>query len=138
MTTSTDDSTTGIVKTLTTELTALVHQEIQHAQLEMTAKAKQAGKGAAMLGGAGVLGAMAAGTSAALLLRTLDRALPRSAAALVATALYGGGAAALATVGLQELRRTGSVVPTETVDSLKRDVQAATAGPTSDQTGPTA
>jgi len=67
---------------------------------------------------------MAAGTSAATLVRALDRVLPRTASALTATALLGGAAAALAAAGRQQLRRIGSLVPEQTAQSVKADVAA--------------
>lgn len=121
-------ATADLLRMLTEDISRLVRQEIRHAQDELTGKARQAGKGAALLGGAGALGALAAGTSAAVVVRALDRALPRTAAALVATVFYGGGAAALATLGIQEIRRVGSLVPTETVASVSEDINAAASG----------
>lgn len=120
--------TADLLRTLTEDITRLVREEIQHAQNEMAGKARRAGKGAAMLGGAAILGALAAGASAAALVRSLDRVLPRSAAAALATGLYGGGAAALAVLGREEIRRAGTLAPTETVASVSEDLGAATSG----------
>ena len=78
----------------------------------------------AKLGAAAVLGAMAAGTLAATLVRALDRVLPRTGSALAATALLGGAAAALAAAAREELRRIGSLVPEQTVHSVEADVAA--------------
>jgi len=72
-----------------------------------------------------------AGSSAATLVRALDRILPRTRSALTATALLCGAAAALAAAALaaaarEELRRIGSLVPEQAVQSVKADVAAGT------------
>jgi hypothetical protein len=121
-----DASTGDLLRTLTENVRSLLDGELRSARAEMTEKAVAARPAAAMLGGAAVLGALAAGTSAAALVRMLDRFLPPTTAALVATALLGGGAAALASAGAEELRRIGPPVPERTVESVKADVAAVT------------
>ncbi|MGY2084539.1 phage holin family protein [Blastococcus sp. SYSU DS0539] len=118
-------STSDLLQSLTADLSALVRQEIQHAQVELAGKARQAGRAGALLGAAGALGAMAVGSSTALLLRALDRRLSPPAAAAVATGLYAAGAGALVAGALAELRRAWPLVPDETVASLREDVRAA-------------
>ena len=119
-------STADLLQSLTDDLTTLVRDEIEQARAELTRKARQAGRAAAMLGGAAGLGLLAVGTSSATLVRLLERRLPPPAAAAVATLLYGGGAVALATTARGELRRAGSLVPERTVASVRDDVRAAT------------
>lgn len=127
MTASNQGGSTGDpVQSLSADLAALVRQELQRAQEELSGKARQAGRAGAMLGGAAVLGAMAAGTSATLLRRMLERRLPPAAAAFVTTALLGGAAGALASAGLAELRRAWPLVPEETVAGVRKDVRVAT------------
>src|SRR4051812_30297247 len=128
MTTGPDSATSELLRALTDDVTTLLRQELRRAQDELAGKARQAGRGAALLGGAGALGALAAGTSAAFLVRTLDSVLPKPASALLATTVYAGGAAALAAAGAAEIRRALPVVPEETVESLRQDVQAARPG----------
>jgi hypothetical protein len=120
--------TGNIVGALTQDVSGLVREELRAAQAELTAKARRAGRGGALLAGAGVLGALAAGSSAALLLRVLDRVLPPRTAAGVMTLLYAGGAAALGAAGVAELRRAMPLVPEDTITSLREDVQAAAPG----------
>ncbi|RBY78864.1 phage holin family protein [Geodermatophilus sp. TF02-6] len=131
MTASTPGSSTAeLLQAMSADLSALVRQELQHAQQELADKARQAGRAGAMLGGAAVLGTMAIGTSAALLLRLLERRFSPTTAAVLATGLYAGGAGALAVTALRELRRAWPLVPRETVASLREDVRVATDTPT--------
>jgi uncharacterized membrane protein len=122
-----DSSTGELLRTLTENLRSLVQGEVASVRAEMTEKALAARPAAAMLGGAAVLGMLAAGTSATVLVRALDRFLPPTTSAVVATALLGGGAAALARAGAEELRRVGPPVPERTVQNVKADVAAVAA-----------
>jgi hypothetical protein len=119
-----DAPTSELLRTLASEVRSLVQAELTSARHEITGKVLGARPAMAKLGAAAVLGAMAAGTSAATLVRALDRVLPRTASALAATALLGGAAAALAAAGREELRQIGSIVPEQTVQSVKADVAA--------------
>ena len=120
----TQPTTADLIARATDDVRRLVHDEMQLAQAELAAKARQSAKGAAMLGAASVLGAMAAGTSAAFVVRLFEKLLPPGTAALFATGALGGGAAALARAGIEELR-TINPVPEQTVASVRSDVRAA-------------
>ena len=122
-------STAELLQSLTSELTTLVQRELEQARAELTAKARRAGRAAALLGGAAGLGVLAAGTASAVPVRLLERRFSPPTAAALATLLYGGGAAALASTARQELRRVGSPVPERTVASVRQDVRAATGTP---------
>ncbi|RKS75274.1 putative superfamily III holin-X [Motilibacter peucedani] len=74
----------------------------------VTGRARRAGKGAALLGGAGAMGALSLGTAAVLVLRVLEAVLPRRTAAFVATVLFGGAAAGLGAAGVAELKRSAA------------------------------
>jgi hypothetical protein len=119
-------NTADLLQALSADVAALVRQELRHAQDELAGKAKQAGKAGALLGGAGILGVLAIGTSSAALVRLLEKRLSPTGAAVVATLLYGGGAAALAAAALAEFRRALPLVPEETVASVRSDVRVAT------------
>lgn len=126
MTASTPGSTADLLQAVSADLSALVHQELQRAQQELADKARQLGKAGALLGGAAALSTLAVGTSAALLLRLLERHVSPTTAAVVATGLYGAGAGALAAAALEEIRRAWPLVPKETVAGLRQDVRAVT------------
>jgi len=127
MTESTPGSNTAdLLQALSADVAALVRQELRRAQDELAAKGKQAGKAGAMLGAAGVLGALAIGTSSAAFVRLLEKRLSPTGAAVVATLLYGAGAAALGSAALAEFRRALPLVPEEAVAGLRSDVRVAT------------
>jgi hypothetical protein len=118
-------STADLLQAVSADLAALVRQEFARAQEELIDKAKQAGAGAGLLGAAGVLGAVAAGSTATLLRRVLDKRLPPVTSAFVTTALLGAGAAALGATALDRLRRAWPLVPRDAVASVQQDVRAA-------------
>lgn len=119
-------STGDLVRTLTEQVRTLVRGEVASAQQEMTEKARAAQPAAGMLGGAAVLGALAAGTSAVVVVRFLDKIFPPLTSAVVATGLLGGVAAALGKAGIEELKLVGPPVPERTIESVKADVAAVT------------
>ena len=118
------DSTGDLLRRLTDNVQSLVQGEVASARQEMTDKALALRPAAGMLGGAAVLGALAAGTSAVVLVRLLDRFLPPTTSAAVATALLGGGAAVLAKAGAEQARLVGPPTPDRTIASVKADVAA--------------
>lgn len=120
------NSTSELLQSLSADLSALVRQEFQRAAGELTGKIRQTGKGAALLGGAGLLGVMTVGTSTTLLVRLLERRFSPATSAFLATALLGGAAGALAAAGLAEVRKALPLVPEETVAGLRSDVRVAT------------
>ena len=129
MATPTEDkrnaSTAELVKELSREVSQLVREEIALAKAEMTEKGKQAGVGAGMLSGAAVLGLAAVGGSMAFLILVLDSWMPGWLAALIVTVVYAAAAAVLALRGRERIRHATPPVPTQTIESVKEDVQWA-------------
>src|SRR5918997_5108555 len=108
-----------LVQTVSEQAVVLAREELERARNELTAKASQAAGGVAMLGGAALLGTLAAGTGTAALVLLLSRRPGPSAAAFGVTAFYAAGGAGLAQEGISRLRAAGPPVPEETVESVK-------------------
>ena len=78
-----------LMRELSAQTSTLVHQELELAKLELTEKGKQAGIGAGMFGGAGVVGLYAAGALTACLVLALATAVTGWLAALIVAVVYG-------------------------------------------------
>ncbi|WP_433505860.1 phage holin family protein [Pseudonocardia halophobica] len=112
------------VQALQDDVRALVREEVNKVRTELGGRARAAGAAGALVAGAGVLGLLAVGTAGALVVRAFDRVLPPIAAAGAATAVFGGGAAALGAVGVRQLRQTRDELA-ETGRSAGRDMRTA-------------
>lgn len=115
-----------IVGDVASDLTTLVKQEMELARTELKQEAAKAGKGAGLLGGAGVAGHLALIFLSLTLTFLLDNWMPLEVAALITTALWAVVAAVLAARGRTELRRTNPQLP-ETQHTLKEDAAWARA-----------
>ncbi|MGI3781868.1 MAG: phage holin family protein [Janthinobacterium lividum] len=114
MTAGAEGATGELLNAMATDVRTMLQEEIAQLRAQL-GETVTAGKSAAvLLGGAGVLGALAVGTSATALVRVLETLLPRPVAPVVATLVYGGGAAALARAGLAELARARQELPRTT------------------------
>ena len=114
-----------LLKQLSQETTTLVKQELDLAKAEVAQKGQQAGKGAGMFGGAGVVGFLALAALTAALIMAIDKAMPNWAAALVVAAVYAAVAGVLALQGRNKLKEATPPVPEQAVESVKEDVQWA-------------
>ena len=115
-------STGELVKRLSEQVSVLVRDELKLAQLEMTRKGKQAGIGAGMLGGSGLVALYGVGCLLAGAILGLSRVLEPWLAALIvgAALLLVGGVAALA--GRARLQKAAPLVPAQAAGSVKADV----------------
>ena len=120
-----DEGIGDLLKQLSQETTTLVRQELELAKAEMTVKAKEGGKGAGFLGGAGVAGLLTLATLTAALVGLLDRAMAFWVAALIVGLIWGAVAAVLALQGRNKLQEATPPVPEQTQQSVKEDVQWA-------------
>jgi predicted lipid-binding transport protein (Tim44 family) len=111
-----------LLKQLAEETSTLVRQEMDLAKAEMAAKGKQAGLGAGMLGGAGLVGLLALGALTACLIAALATTMSTWLAALIVAVVYAMVAGALALIGRSRIKDATPPVPEQTQDSVKEDV----------------
>jgi len=114
-----------LLKQLATETSTLVRQELELAKAEMREKGRKAGPGLGMLGGAGVVALLAAGSLTAFLILVLDEAMEAWLAALIVTVVYAAVAGLLYVRGKDRVEDAGSPAPRHTIDTLKEDVEWA-------------
>jgi len=117
-----------LFKKLGEETSGLVRMEVELAKAELAEKAKVAGAGAGMLGGAAVAALCALGAFTACLILALAEVMPGAVAAIVVTVLWAGVGAALALLGRARLRAAAPLAPTQARQGLKEDVRAAREG----------
>jgi uncharacterized membrane protein YqjE len=123
-----DASTGELVSRLSQEVSELVRNELRLAQAEMSGKAKRAGLGAGLLGGAGVIALYAVGVLIATAILLLDLAMDAWLAALIVGVVLLAAAGVAALLGKKRVAEAGPPTPTETVASVKRDVRAVKEG----------
>jgi hypothetical protein len=116
---------TELLSRLSEETTRLVHQELDLAKAELTAKGRQAGAGAGLMGAAGALGLAALGALTACLILALNAVLPAWLAALIVTVVLAAIAAVLALRGRDKVKQAGSPMPEQTIETVKEDVKWA-------------
>ena len=120
-TSSTDQSLGQLVASATKDLSQLLRQEVALAKAEISRDLQAAGKGAGMLGGAGVSGLLAVvflGIAAAFGLAALG--LPLGVGFLLVGAGYLAVAGVLALQGRRQLAQVGP--PEKTIATIKDDL----------------
>jgi uncharacterized membrane protein YqjE len=115
-------STAELVKQLSEQVTVLIRDELKLAQLEMTRKGKQAGIGAGLLGGSGLVALYGVGCLIACAVIAISGVVAAWLAALVVGAALLVVAAVAALMGRGRLQKTVPPVPEEAVGSVKADV----------------
>ena len=116
-------STGELVKQLSEHVTVLIRDELKLAQLEMTRKGKQAGIGAGLLGGSGLVALYGVGCLIACAIIAISGVVAAWLAALVVGAALLAAAAVAALMGRSRLQKTVPPVPEEAVSSVKADVE---------------
>jgi Putative Actinobacterial Holin-X, holin superfamily III len=104
---------------------ALARQELQLAKAEMAEKGRKAVPGIGMVGAAGAVGLLAAGALTACLILALDGIMPNWLAALLVGLAYAVLAAGLYFAGKERVQEAGPLVPEQTVETIKEDVEWA-------------
>ena len=114
-----------VAQDLTRDLSLLVRQEVELAKAEMAKKGRVAAPGLGMIGGAGVVGLMAAGAFTALLILALSIVLDEWLSALIVGVALAGTAYVLAKQGKERVDEAGSPLPEQTIETVKEDVEWA-------------
>jgi uncharacterized membrane protein YqjE len=109
-----------IVGDIANDLTTLVKQEIELAKTEAKAEVTKAGKGAGLLGGAGVTGHLAVLFLSLALMFLLDSWMHTAWAALIVAVLWAIVAAVAAVLGRKELKSMNPTLET-TQKTVKED-----------------
>jgi hypothetical protein len=124
-----DDSLSGLgdeiadaVRRQVDEVTETLRAEVERLQAEAVERARDAGRGAALIGAAAGTGIVAAAALASLPLIALRKVVPPTLLALGIAA--GGGAAAfvLARHGVDELKRAAPDAVAERIDEVEADL----------------
>lgn len=113
-----------LLKRLSDEITTLERMELDLAKAEMTRKGKEAGTGAGLLGGAGVVALLMLGSLTAFLIALLATVMSTWLAALIVTVLLGDRRRPRADRQEQVAGRR-SPAPEQTIDTVKENVQRA-------------
>jgi len=121
---ATEPSTGELVSEASRQVSKLVREELQLAQIEITAKAKKAGMGLGMFGASGVLALYGGGVLLAAGVLALALVVPGWLAALIVGGALMVVAGMTALVGKSRVAAAAPPVPERTVQSVKRDVEA--------------
>ena len=117
-----------LLRQLSQETTTLVKQEIDLAKAEMTEKGKQAGIGAGMFGGAGILGFYAVGALVATAILALALVMAAWLAALLVGVALLVIALVAALIGKSQVSKATPPVPEQAAASVKNDIAAVKEG----------
>jgi hypothetical protein len=115
-----------IVGDISRDMTTLIRQEMELAKTELKDEVGKVGKGAGMLGGAGVAGHLTLVFLSLALAFLLDNWMPIELAALITALIWCVVAAVLAARGRTEIKAAHPELPT-TQQTLKEDVHWAKA-----------
>jgi uncharacterized membrane protein YqjE len=112
-----------LVKDLSAQVSTLVRQELELAKVELTAKGRQAGIGAGLLGGAGLFALYGVGAVVAAAILALATAVDGWLAALIVAVALFVLAGVLALLGKRRAQRAVPPLPEQTVETVKEDVR---------------
>jgi len=118
-----EHSTGDLVKMMSEQVSALVHDELKLAQLEMTSKGKQAALGAGMFGVSGLTAAYGVACLLACVIIAISGVVAAWLAALIVGAALLAVAGTAALLGRQRLSRATPPVPEQAAASVKADVE---------------
>lgn len=129
--TSTPDASTGqLLAQFTAQTSELVRSELRLAQAEMTQKAKHAGLGAGMFGGAGLVALYGVAALLATVILALALVVPAWLAALVVTVVLFAVAGVTALLGKKQVQQATPAAPQQAMDGVQRDLDVLKGGST--------
>ena len=111
-----------LVRQLSEQISVLVRQELKLAQVELAGKGKQAGLGAGMLGGGGLIALYGTGCLIACVVIAIAGAVAAWLSALIVGAALLAVAGIAALLGKGRLQRAAPPMPEETAASVRADV----------------
>jgi Putative Actinobacterial Holin-X, holin superfamily III len=123
-----DASTAQLVTQLTEKSAELIRSELRLAQAEMTAKAKHAGVGAGLFGGAGLVALYGVGALIATVILLLSLVMDPWLAALIVTVVLFAVAGVAALLGKKQVTEATPPKPEQTIANVQQDVQAVKGG----------
>jgi uncharacterized membrane protein YqjE len=123
-----DASTSELVTRLTQQSTELIRSELKLAQVEMTEKAKHAGVGAGLFGGAGLVALYGVGALIATIILALSLLMPAWLSALIVTVVLFAIAGVVALMGKKQVSQATPAAPKHTIESVKQDVDTIKGG----------
>lgn len=118
-----DRSIGELVRELSELVSRLVRDELALARAELTQKARRAGIGTGLIGGAGLLGVYAIATLVAALVLGLAELMPAWLAALAAAALLLVIAAGMGWAGARKLGQATPPIPEQALAGVKADLE---------------
>jgi Flp pilus assembly protein TadB len=116
-----DASTGELVSQLSEQVSRLVRDELKLARAEMTRKGKEAGAGAGLLGGSGLVALYAIACLLACVIIAISGAVAAWLAALIVGVVLLGVAGIAAMVGRSRLRRATPPVPQQVLRNVQAD-----------------
>jgi hypothetical protein len=111
-----------LIKLMSEQVSTLVRDELTLAQLEMTRKGKQAGIGAGMLGGSGVIALYGLGCLIACVIIAISGMIAAWLSALIVGVALLAVAGIAALIGKSRLQKATPPVPQEAVHTVKADI----------------
>ncbi|HUC56995.1 MAG TPA: phage holin family protein [Streptosporangiaceae bacterium] len=112
-----------LVKQITELVPRLVRDEVKLAQAELVSKGKQAGLGAGLLGGSGIIALYAVGCLLAAAIIAISGVIAAWLAALIVGVALLAVCAVASLLGAGRLKHATPPVPTQAIDSVQADVR---------------
>lgn len=109
---------------LSAEVSRLVRDELQLAQIEVTGKAKKAGIGVGMFGGAGIVALYGLGVLLAAAVLGLAVVVDAWLAALIVALVLFAIAGVVALLGKKQVDQASPPVPQQAMANVKQDIDA--------------